>query len=147
MTNTIEYVATDTDTGRIWVLDTQTKGTGANMVPLERTLRRGSERVPGFVLPELEPPPAPSAEPRRPYRFRVVDLMTREVLANDVGAREAIAALAPVRSIVDVSVYVWDHEAERWRRLTFAETKSLWDYRDRLPTAADSTEVRQMSNK
>lgn len=147
MTNTIEYMATDTDAGRIWVLDTQTKGTGANMVPLERTLTRSSERVPEFVLPELEPPATPSPEPRRPYRFRVVDLMTREVLADDVGAREAIAALAPVRSIVDVSVYVWDQEAERWRRLTFAETKSLWEYRDRLRTATDSAEVRQVSNK
>jgi hypothetical protein len=133
-------------TGKVWVLDTQTKGTGANMVPLERTLKRGSESVPGFVLPELQTPPAPSPEPNKPYRFRVVDLMTREALADDVDAREAVAALVPVRSIVDVSVYVWDEEAERWRRLTFDETKSLWDYRDGLRTAADSAEVRQVSN-
>jgi hypothetical protein len=129
------------------VLDTQTKGTGANMVPLERTLRRGSEPVPEFVLPELEPPPAPSPQQRRPYRFRIIDLMTREALADDVGAREAIAALAPVRSIVDVSIYVWDQEAERWRRLTFVETKALWEYRDRIRMAADSDEVRHVSNK
>ena len=38
---------------KVWVLDTDTKGTGANMVPLERVLKRGSEAgaalgFPGF---------------------------------------------------------------------------------------------------
>jgi hypothetical protein len=36
-----------------WVLETQTKGTGANMVPLENVVRKpGSDSVPGFVLPK-----------------------------------------------------------------------------------------------
>lgn len=46
---------------KTWVLDTETKGTGANMVPLEKVLER----------PEPAPPrrgPAPPAEPRRPAR-------------------------------------------------------------------------------
>jgi hypothetical protein len=52
---------------KTWVLDTETKGTGANMVPLEK------------VLEKPEPPPAPrrpapAAEPRkrveRPVRRR-----------------------------------------------------------------------------
>jgi hypothetical protein len=33
---------------------------------------------------------------------------------------------------VDVTVYVWEPKAERWRLLTFGETKALWDYRGRL---------------
>jgi hypothetical protein len=43
---------------KVWVLDTETKGTGANMVPLEKTLRK----------PEPSParPPAPPAKKRRP---------------------------------------------------------------------------------
>jgi hypothetical protein len=44
---------------KTWVLDTETKGTGANVVPLEKVLKR----------PDPEPVrrrPAPVAEPRRP---------------------------------------------------------------------------------
>jgi hypothetical protein len=121
--------------GKTWILDTETKGTGANMIPLERKLTRGSEPVPGFVLPPLEPREAPPSEPRKPYRFRVIDLMTRQVLADDVDTRRAVEALAPVRSIVDVSVYVWEDEDERWRRLTFPEARALWDYRERIVPA------------
>jgi hypothetical protein len=111
------------------VLDTHTKGTGANMVPLERVLKRGSERVPGFVLPERREPDAPPAAPRPPHRFKVLDLMTRQSLAEGVDARGAVEALRGARSIVDVIVYVWDQETDRWRRLTFGETKALWELR------------------
>jgi hypothetical protein len=113
----------------VWVLDTHTKGTGANMVPLKRVIKHGSDAVPGFVLPERRRPEPAPAEAKKPYRFRVVDLMTREVLAEDVDARSAVEVLGGVRSIVDINVYVWDDEAERWRRLTFDETKALWDQR------------------
>jgi hypothetical protein len=46
---------------KTWVLDTETKGTGANMVPLEKVLKK----------PEPAPAarrPAPAAEPRRAER-------------------------------------------------------------------------------
>jgi len=119
----------------VWVLDSHTKGTGANMVPLERVLRHGPERVPGFTLPARRRPDAPPARPRQPHRFKVVDLMTRQVLAEDADARQAIRALAGVRSIVDVTVYVWEEEVQRWRRLTFGETKALWDQRSALARA------------
>jgi hypothetical protein len=112
------------------VLDTETKGTGANMVPLERVLKRRSDGVPGFSLPARRPAEAPEQR-RAPYRFKVVDLMTRQVLADDVDARHAVEALEAVRSIVDVTVHVWDDGAEQWRRLTFGETKSLWEQRRR----------------
>jgi hypothetical protein len=117
----------------VWVLDTETKGTGANMVPLERVLKHGSDRVPGFKLPARRQRPEGSAEPRKPYRFRVVDVMTRQVLADDVDARHAVEALTGVRSIVDVSVYAWDDATQSWTRLPFGETKALWDLRDQLP--------------
>jgi len=120
----------------VWVLDTHTKGTGANMVPLERVLKGGSERVAGFRLPERVPPQTPPAEAKQPYRFRIVDVMTRQVLADDVDARHALEALERVRSIVDVTIYVWDSEADRWRRLTFGEAKALWDRRGELPASA-----------
>jgi hypothetical protein len=40
--------------GKVWVLDTETKGTGANVVPLEK------------VLEKSEPESEPTAPPRRP---------------------------------------------------------------------------------
>ena len=112
----------------VWVLDTETKGTGANMVPLERVLRKRPERVAGFVLPERRPPEAPAPE-RQPYRFKIVDLMTRRVLADDVDARRAIETLQDVRSLVDVTIYAWNETAARWTRLTFGEAKALWELR------------------
>jgi hypothetical protein len=117
----------------VWVLDTETKGTGANMVPLERILRRGSDRVPGFTLPARRQRPESPPEPRQPYRFRIVDVMTRQALADDVDARRAVETLEGVRSIVDVSIYAWDDATEHWTRLPFGEAKALWDLRDSLP--------------
>src|ERR687887_374775 len=45
--------------GRVWVLDTETKGTGAEMVPLDKVLRKpAASPEPLFVPPE----PAPRVE-------------------------------------------------------------------------------------
>lgn len=117
------------------MLETQTKGTGANMVPLERTEHKpGSDEVAGFFFPELVPVPEPA--PRRPHYFKVVDVMTREVLAEDVDARAAVRALENVSSIVDVTVSVWDPDGERWRMLSFGEKQTLWGHRGRIPNSS-----------
>jgi hypothetical protein len=117
----------------VWVLETQTKGTGANMVPLERTHRKsGSDTVPGFFFPDPKPRAPEAPGPRKPREFKVVDLMTRQVLVEGVDARAVVGALEDVRSIVDVSVSVWEPDAERWRLLTFGETQTLWGYRGRI---------------
>ena len=115
--------------GKVWVLDTDTKGTGAQMVSFEKVLRR-PETEPGrpFVAPERRPRPEP--EPRAPSRFKVVDVLTRRVLTEGGGVRDAIAALQDVRSVVDVAVYTW--EAGEWRRLSQHERGLLWELRGRL---------------
>jgi len=118
---------------KTWVLDTDTKGTGAEMVPLEsaqarkrgapetarrsvvRPRRRGAERA-------VEAP----ARPRRPARFKVVDVLSRRVLAEDAGTRQTVDLLAGVRSVVDVRVYLRDPESGDWRPLTLRETKILF---------------------
>jgi hypothetical protein len=118
---------------KTWVLQTQTKGTGATMVPLESIVRKPrSDAVEDFALPELRQPEPDHGEPRPPHAFKVVDVMSREVLAEDTDARSTVAVLEDVPSIVDVTVYVWDARAERWRMLTFGETKALWEYRGHL---------------
>ena len=118
---------------KTWVLDTETKGTGANVVPLEKTQQRqrSAEREPIYVPPKpRRPPPAPPA-PRQPPRFRVVDVMTGQTLADDADGRTTIEALRRMRSVVDVRISRWDHEAGRWRLLTLAEQRALWGLRDR----------------
>jgi hypothetical protein len=117
--------------GRVWVLDTETKGTGAEMVPLEKALKR---REPAFA-PVLDggKRPQPSADPpaKAPRKFKLVDVMTREVLAVDADARAAVDLLQGVRSIVDVHVYVWEPKRPGWRLLSLREQRLLWALRDR----------------
>jgi hypothetical protein len=111
--------------GKTWVLHTETKGTGANMVPLERVTGRSSSPEPLVVPPKSQPRKPPEPQPSAPRRFRVVDVMTRQVLVDDGGARETIDALADVRSLIDVNVYVWQEERNRWRLLTFGERQAM----------------------
>lgn len=115
---------------RVWVLDTETKGTGASMVPLERLEETpGPAREPFFV-PRKRRPREPQPPPRRgPRRFRIVDVLTRELLADDADARTVLAVLAGSRSSVDVNVYVWEPDTEDWRMLTLAEQRLLWERR------------------
>ena len=116
--------------GKLWVLDTETKGTGAEMVPLEQVIARPKPPAKPLLSPRTRRRGAP-AEPEAPAarRFRVVDVMTRQALADDVSGREALAALAAVPSPVDVHVYVWAPKAERWRLLTLAEKRAVWERR------------------
>ena len=122
--------------GTVWVLDTETKGTGANMVPLERVLRKPASEA--DAVPVLRQPQSPipkPPEPRTPRKFKVVDVMTREVLADGADTRATVKLIEDVRSIVDVTIWVWQPDAERWRMLTLEETRSLWEYRGRTDDA------------
>ena len=118
---------------KTWVLDTETKGTGANIRPLEDAQpgSKDAKREPIFVPPKPRRPEPPPPAPKRPPRFRVVDVMTGQALADDADGRATLAALRGVRSVVDVRVSRWDHEGDRWRVLTLAELRALWDLRDR----------------
>jgi hypothetical protein len=127
---------------KTWVLDTDTKGTGAEMVPLESALarKRGApqgERV-SVVRPKRpDAEPAPEApRRRRPARFKVVDVLSRSVLAEDAGTRETVDVLERVRSSVDVRIYVRDPESDGWRPLTLRETRLLWGFRTRSASSS-----------
>jgi hypothetical protein len=110
-----------------WVLHTETKGTGANMVPLERVQKRTSAPEPVSVPRKPRPRQPEAPKPRAPRRFRVVDVMTREHLLDDGAAAEAVNALKDVRSTVDVAIYVWQEERDRWRLLTLPEQRAMFD--------------------
>jgi len=120
---------------KTWILETSTKGTGANIVPLddepdapEPVPARERERL--WVHKPTNPRPAPEPEPKRPHRFKVVEITTHRVLAEDADARATIAALRDVHSIVDITISVWSEKDGRYRLLTHGEQKTLWDLRD-----------------
>jgi hypothetical protein len=114
-------------TRKAWVLDSGTKGTGAEMVPLDKVLKKPAPtREPVFVPPKPRPRPAAPPEPRQPRRFRVVDVVSCQVIAEDTDARATIKLLEKVRSVVDVRVSVWQPRGKKWRLLTMAEQKALW---------------------
>jgi hypothetical protein len=114
--------------GKTWILQTATKGTGATMVPLDGGAERTPEREPLHVPRKPQPRRPKLPAPRGPRRFRVVDLMTRETLLDDGGAAEAVAVLKEIRSTVDVTVSVWDDGRSRWRPLTLAEQRTLFEF-------------------
>jgi hypothetical protein len=122
---------------KVWVLDTETKGTGAEVVPLDKVLRKPGSGEPLVVHtpPKREPRPPKEPEPKRPRSFKIVDVTTGDVLGEHLNTRAAIAALEDVDSVVDVRIYAWDHGSERWILLTLGEQKALWEFRGRREPA------------
>jgi hypothetical protein len=88
-----------------------------------------------FVHPPTKPRPRKPAEQRPPRRFKVVDVTTREVLADDATTRQTLAALRDVHSVVDVAISVWSDKDRRYRLLTHGEQKALWVMRGARPAA------------
>jgi hypothetical protein len=121
---------------RVWVLDHETKGTGAEMVPLEKVRSAGATTRGPTIVREPRPLPQKAPEPRRPPRFKIVDVMTRQVLAEDVDTRTAVGVLEGIRSVVDVNVYVWRHDEGDWLQLSQHDRGTLWDLRGRHPAGA-----------
>ena len=70
--------------------------------------------------------------------FKVIDIRSREVLAEHASARGTLEVLNGVRSIVDVNVYVWLPATEKWRLLTFDEQRLLWSRREPAPAPAST---------
>ena len=64
---------------KVWVLDTETKGTGANVVPLEKVVRRPEQREAPPTPPKRRDRPAPErpaaaeAAPARPRRRKLAE--------------------------------------------------------------------------
>lgn len=112
---------------KTWLLDTETKGTGAHVVPLEH----GASEDRDLAVVALERPrraPKPSEAPA-PLTFKVVDVMSARVLAEGVTASATVDLLADLRSVLDVRIYVWMQRAGRWRLLSLQEQKTLWGFR------------------
>lgn len=114
---------------KVWHLDTETKGTGAHVAPLEPVRERERREL---SLHSFKRPPRQERvpEPPAPRRFKIVDVRSARVLAEDVGAREAIERLEALSSVLDARVYV-RAASGRWRLLTLGEQRALWGFRQR----------------
>ena len=123
---------------KTWVLDTETKGTGAHIAPLPSARQEHvSEQELALVLFKRPPRPPPSHEPAPPLRFKVVDVMSARVLAEGIGARATVGLLEGMRSVTDVRIFVWIETTGRWRLLMLAEQKALWGFRRQRRPAAE----------
>lgn len=81
------------------------------------------------ATPHGGPPHAPAL--RQPRAFKIVELSSGALLAEDADARATIDLLSRIDSIFDVSIYVWHVAAQAWRQLTVGEQRTLWDFRGR----------------
>jgi hypothetical protein len=118
---------------KIWVLDTETKGTGAEMVPLERALRgkrsapareriRVVKRQPDGSADEI---PATDEPARAPRRFKLKHALSGQVLAEDTGVGEIVELMRGMRSVADARVSVWEPDTRGWRPLSLREQQLL----------------------
>jgi len=123
---------------KVWVLDTETKGTGAEMVPLDKVLERrrhAPKRRERASRPRRTPAaetearpgadPTDAAQSPGPRRYRVVSALTGQTVADGAGLRETVELVQGGRSVADVRVYVWAPEAGEWRALSLEEQRLL----------------------
>jgi hypothetical protein len=101
------------------------------MVPLDKLKSRPEPSRDALHVPRkhVPRPPRPPA-PKPPRTFKVVDVVSRQVLTEGADTRTTVDVLKDVRSIVDVSVYTWQPMREQWRMLGLDELRLLWRYRD-----------------
>jgi hypothetical protein len=136
---------------KTWILDTETKGTGAHIAPLEPESAR-AERELATVTFDRPPRPAEAPEPPAPRTFKVVDVMSARVLTEGADTRETLELLAGMRSALDARIYTWVPSVERWRLLTLGERRALWEMRemremrgqghhDRIPAREDGIAI------
>jgi hypothetical protein len=119
---------------KTWILDTETKGTGAHVVPFEKALATTVEEQDLATVTLERPPRARAVEaPPGPLKFKVLDIRSSRILGEGVDMRAAVELLQETGSVVDVRIYVWMPRAARWRLLTLAEQKALWEFRGQLP--------------
>jgi hypothetical protein len=121
---------------KTWILDSETKGTGAHMTPLEDALAKPhGERELALVKLKRAPAPAPELAPPEPLRFKLVDVMSAHVLGEDIDARATVGLLEDMHSVLDARIFVRVPNTGRWRLLSLDEQKALWGFRGRAQAA------------
>ena len=92
---------------KLWVLDTDTKGTGANMVPLEKTASTGEKAAPSRRRRHVGPPRDLERQPGKRTTRSLPDGHVRKKATGEIGKLQAIdprAGTATVRWLKSGSV-------------------------------------------
>jgi hypothetical protein len=103
------------------------------MVPLEKALKpnRAQQELALFRF-NRPPHPTEPPEPPAPLLFKLVNVLSAEVLAEGIGARDTVELLERMSSVLDVRIFQWMAKTGRWRLLTLDESKALWQFRGRV---------------
>jgi hypothetical protein len=87
---------------KTWILDSETKGTGARMVPLEEVEERRSSKAP-TIAPERKPgPQKPAAVPKTKTEKRMTPLapgQVRKKSNGEIGKVKAVDAKAGTATV------------------------------------------------
>jgi hypothetical protein len=122
---------------KTWRLDSETKGTGAHVAPFERAPAKPRDEPELSLVTFTRPAPeAEMAQAPAPLEFKVVDVMSANLLAEGIDARATVALLEEVRSVLDVRMFVWIADPGRWRLLSLDEQKAMWRFRGQASDAA-----------
>jgi hypothetical protein len=117
---------------KTWRLDTETKGTGAHVVPLDQAGEHSAASEELATVTLERPPRMPEQpEPLGPRTFKVLDVRSSQVIAEGTDTRGTLELLADIGSMLDVRIYVWMQRAGRWRLLGLDEQRALWRFRGR----------------
>jgi hypothetical protein len=57
-------------------------------------------------------------------------VLSRKLLQEDGSVRETLELLGRVEREQDVTIYVWEPGEERWRLLSLAEHRVIWERRN-----------------
>lgn len=123
---------------KTWVLDTETKGTGAHIAPLKESAARQAERELEVVTFKRTLPPAASPAQTPSASFKVVDVRSARVIGEGIDTRATVDLLTRMNSVTDARIYVWMHAARRWRLLSLREQRTLWAFREQAAPSAQS---------
>ncbi len=90
--------------GKVWVLDTETKGTGAQMLPLEKALEKPAPKTkPRFRPRPTQPSPSPRRKAERRPRKSSSPLPpghVRKKATGEIGRVESVDARAGTASVL-----------------------------------------------
>ena len=76
---------------------------------------------------QIEPSPGEAVPPTTGPQEPSVTVLDHHDVQGVLGKEVRSAANENMGSIVDVIVYVWDEQRDRWRMLTFSEQQAIWE--------------------
>ncbi len=110
--------------GKTWILDSETKGTGAVMVPLNKAKKLHKDK-PLQVVQGISGRPAPKSRPRLPTLFMAKTIYGHRLKVKVQGA-ELVRFLATVNRPQDIQIFAYDRKRGDWFLVPSHDSKLIW---------------------